>query len=255
MILEDGKELLELDCVYRIPTGVSLFNERVFLMPQSYQQLYAALVEEHLDKFLCSMPYTSRHGLNWALISLHFDVLKPLDNAVWLLGQTWHSEHRGPYFRREFRFRSEEGELLLHGTSYSILLDMEKRSVFRGREIPFHVEPCTPEFVVDDVSNRFRETLDFQDMGERMAQNSDIDALGHVNNTRYGAFAYDLFTEEEKDLLQKPFRMELFFISELQQGRAFSLQKAVTEDGLAVRGMRDEEAAFVVRFKRLPIEG
>lgn len=73
-------------------------------------------------------------------------------------------------------------------------------------------------------------------MEERKVYNSHIDLLGHVNNSRYGEFAYDVFTDEERKDLSDYNRMEYYFQSELRRGETFSIHKGKEEGRMVIRG-------------------
>ncbi|MDO4553214.1 MAG: thioesterase [Bacillota bacterium] len=238
----NGKELIEHEQVYRVKVEVNHLNENRILMPQSYQLLFAQMVEQDLDRFQANLPDTRKYGLAWALISIGIEVVRPINDCIWLNASTWYSQKRGPYFRRELQFRDEAGDVMFQGTTYSILLDLEKRSVFRKKEAPFHMDPPHMVFCAGGDPH-FKEELPFETVEERTARSSDIDALGHVNNCRYGAFAYDVLTEEEKDRLARLKRIDYYFVSELTRGSVFPVQKAATPERIAVRGLTGQEGA------------
>jgi acyl-ACP thioesterase len=74
--------------------------------------------------------------------------------------------------------------------------------------------------------------------------NSQVDALGHLNNTRYTDFAFDVMTDEERSKTLR--RLEITFHSELRRGDSFLLSKSVhREPGrLYFRGSTDAKKAF-----------
>jgi len=238
----------EKEYVYELETEVSDLNRNSVLKPYAYQVLFSRLVEPHLSRIHADIKTTMRSNLAWALVSLSFEIVRPVTGCIKLLANTWHAENRGPFFRRDFIFRNEAGEIMFQGASYSILLDLDKRSIYRGKEIP--IQDLTPikEFAIEaSPTNKLRKKgLELCKVDERRVYNSYIDCIGHVNNCRYGEFAYDALTGEECDGLDKLKRMDIFFLSELKQDERFSIHKAYDENRIYIRGYNEtrEEAAF-----------
>ena len=68
---------------------------------------------------------------------------------------------------------------------------------------------------------------------------SYIDGLGHVNNARYGEFAYDVLDGEELLNMPSMKRMDLYFISELRLNDTLAVWKAKEGNKIYVRGMNE----------------
>ncbi|MBP7175746.1 MAG: hypothetical protein KBA53_05960 [Thermoclostridium sp.] len=238
----------EKDLVYELETEVSDLNENNYLKPYGYQEFFARLVEPHLVKINADIETTMKSNLAWALVSLSIGIINPVKGCVKLFGNTWHSQHRGPFFRRDFVMKNEAGEIMFRGASYSVLLDLEKRSIYRGKDLSVHQLPSVSEFALEaSPTNKMRKTeLEFCKVDERKVYNSFIDCLGHVNNCRYGEFAYDAFTDEERDALGELKRMDIYFHSELKSKDVFSIRKAYEEKVLYFQGYNDtrSEKAF-----------
>lgn len=225
----------EKDCVYELPATASYFNQYNQFKPYAYQVLFEQMAERHLIKLNLNVDETMKYGLAWALISMSVDVVTPIEKSMTLYGNTWHSQHRGPYFRRELLFKDEEGQVLFRGSTHSVLLDMEKRSVFRKKEVPFPMHEPT-EILLLDSSPGFKMDVELTPVAERTVLPSQIDCLGHVNNCRYGEFVYDIFTAEEQENLRNLKRMDINFLSELRAGDCFTMGKAYEENRVFFQG-------------------
>ncbi|NLX63910.1 MAG: hypothetical protein GX022_03905 [Clostridiaceae bacterium] len=237
----------EKDFVYEIKPDFSELNEFGYLKPYAYQNLFGAIAERHLSKINLNVDTTMKYGLAWVLISISLEIIKPVKGCIKLFAQTWHSQKKGPFFRRELVFKDENGDLLFHGSTFSVLLDLNTRTIFRKKETPFHIGPGIPEFTIE-ASPFFKTDIDFKTIDKRKVYNSYIDYLGHVNNTRYGEFAYDAFTDEEKENLHKMKRYEVFFLSELRDKDIFSVQRANIDNRIIIRGINEKsgETSFDV---------
>ncbi len=251
--------MLEKDYVYILETDVSDLDANGYLKPSAYPSLFAKLAEKHLNLLDLNVEKTMTYGLAWALVSISLDITAPVKGCIRLHATTWHSERRGPYFRRELVFQSDVGEILFQGSTFSVLLDIENRSVFRKKETPFYVKPPDPIFAVEASPTNKADYI-FTPTDLRTVRNSYIDCLGHVNNTRYGEFAHDALSTEACKSMQYLSHLDMYFSSELRMGNTFLISKAgdpwdpIMEDGtkkrIAVRGVNGQtnKTAFDVVF-------
>lgn len=241
--------IVERDHVYTVETEVSDLDECGLLKPHAYQKLFARIAEEHLNLLELNVAATMTHNLAWALVTMSLEIVRPVSGCVRLHATTWYSQRKGPYFRRELVFRSDDGTVVFHGSTFSVLLDVENRTVFRKKATPFEVGEPFESFTIDASP-----ALDRQEGHERLevrkVRNSHLDALGHVNNTRYGEFAHDALEEAECRNLSNLGRIDLQFVSELRRDDTFSVWKAVSDDRICIQGRKeaDDTLSFECRF-------
>lgn len=235
----------EKDCVYEMDIYASYLNQNHDMKPHAYQALFEQMAERHLTDYNCNVNVTMEHGLAWALVSMTLEVINPIRDCIRLSGHTWYSKHQGPYFRRELIFQNEDGLVMFKGSTFSVLLDIEKRTVCRKKELPFEIHQPTEEFLVE-ASPNFKTNADFKTVQERHVLRSHIDCLGHVNNCRYGEYSYDAFSDEEMERLQQLKRLEIYFNSELRDGDTFAIEKAAQGEKLIFRGFNNtkEDVSF-----------
>ncbi|TEB15468.1 Acyl-ACP thioesterase [Pelotomaculum sp. FP] len=241
---------IEKDYLYEVETEPSVLNDYNILKPYAYQNLFAQIVEKHLRNINVNVNITRKYNLAWVLTSLSFELVKPVEGCIKMYANTWYSQRRGPFFRRELVFRNENGEVMFHGSTFSVLLDVEKRTIYRKKELPFLLGQPTGDFTIE-ASPTFKTNLEFCKVDERKVLNSHIDYLGHVNNCRYGEFAYDAFTDKERQNLAKLKRMDFNFTSELRKKDTFSILKAYDGNKVFVRGYNDikDNTAFDIKFE------
>lgn len=242
----------EKDCVYELLATASYLNQYNQLKPYAYQVIFEQMAERHLSDLNLNVDTTMEHGLAWALISMSLEVVKPIEKSMTLYGNTWYSQHRGPYFRRELLFKDADGQIMFQGSTYSVLLDIEKRSVFRKKEAPFPMHEPTELFLLESSPN-FKMDVDLTSIEQRMVQASHIDCLGHVNNCRYGEFIYDTFTEEEQEKLNDLKRMDINFLSELRAGDHFTMRKAYEGNQMFFQGYNNtkDDVSFNIALEFL----
>ena len=224
----------EKEYVYELLSTASYLNQYNQLKPYAYQVLFEQMAERHLFQLDLNVDSTIKYGLAWALISMSVEIIKPIESML-LYGSTWYSQHRGPYFRRELSFRDTEGQVMFHRSTHSVLLDIEKRSVFRKKEAPFPMHEPTELFLLES-SPGFKMDAVLEPVADRTVQPSQIDCLGHVNNCRYGEFVYDIFTEKEQKQLKHLKRMDINFLSELRTEDHFTMKKSGDETRLFFQG-------------------
>ncbi|MEL7654470.1 MAG: acyl-ACP thioesterase domain-containing protein [Bacillota bacterium] len=228
----------EKDCVYELLATASYLNEYNQLKPYAYQVLFEQMAERHLFHLSLNVDATMEHGLAWALISMSLEVVNPIEKSMTLYGNTWYSQHRGPYYRRELLFKNADGQVMFKGSTHSILLDIEKRSVYRKKEAPFPMHAPTEIFLLE-ASPSFKMEVDLDDVEERIVKASQIDCLGHVNNCRYGEFVYDIFAEDEREKLKNLKRIDINFLSELRPGDHFTMRKAYVGNKMFFQGFNN----------------
>lgn len=228
----------EEDCIYELLVTASYLNQYNQLKPFAYQLLFEQMAERHLTQLDVNVGGTMKYGLAWVLISMSLEVVNPIEQSMTLFGSTWYSTHKGPYFRREMLFKDKEGRVMFKGSTHSVLLDLEKRTVFRKKETPFAITVPT-EVVLLDASPSFKMEADLKPVAERPVLASQIDCLGHVNNCRYGEFAYDTFTVEEQEHMRNLKRMDINFLSELRPGDRFTMKKGCEENRIFIQGYND----------------
>lgn len=227
----------EQDYSYTITSELSDLNEHHILKPYACQKMFAKIVERHLNEqeIGLSLFETTKNNLAWVLISLAFEIEKPVTGCINMTAHTWYSQRRGPYFRREFVFSDEKGIVLFKGSTFSILMDLEKRTVYRKAALPFFLFEPFEQFTVK-ARPSLKTVGVYKKVDERRVYNSYIDCIGHVNNSRYGEFAYDTLTEHEKNDLIHLKRMDICFLSELKNEQSFSILKAHDDERIMIRG-------------------
>lgn len=226
--------------IYEVPLNSSDFNESGILKPYIAQQFFEQVAERHLDALELSIFKLMEFRLAWVLVSLTVEFQNVDYQCGSLFGRTWYSQKKGPYFRREIIFTDSEEKTVFHGSTFSVLLDLENRTVFRKKELPFSLNEPLKKFTVE-AKPTFHDPGEYQLLAQRSVQNSHLDCLGHVNNCRYGEFLYDAFSEEELKRLYLLKRMELYFSSELRKGELFSLKGRYQRNQIWLRGCHQND--------------
>lgn len=238
----------EKNYTYTCKPEVCELNENNLLKPYAYQLMIAKIIEEHLTNKKWDFETTSKHGLAFALTSMSIQINHPIKSTAKLSAKTWASSQKGPIYRREFEF-TQNDKTIFCGSSFSFMLDLTNRTVYRKKELPFGEISFNEEYTIEAKHN-YKPTAEFVTVTEKQVQPSYIDGLGHVNNCRYTEFAYDVLTEQEIKNLENLKRIDIYFISELSKNDTFEIKKAYEENKIIIQGYNKtkEKTSFHVIF-------
>lgn len=208
------------------------FNEFYNLKPFGYQYLINCLANTHLKDTDQAASALLEKKYAWVLISMSFEIVEEIQEIKKYLGRTWFTEKKGPYYRREFVLEDENGKTYLKGASHSVLLDLNLRSVYRKKELPFESFKETKEFLIL-CEPRFKKVSDYKIITEeRKVLNSYLDPFGHVNNLRYTEFIYDVWSNDEIKNINMIKRFDLYFHNELKKDDQFIIKKSIKSNTL-----------------------
>lgn len=231
--------MTEKDYVYEIETESLFYDQNGVVKPYVYQNMFLQVVDRHLKNIGLTFEMAAKHHLAWVLVSISFDIRKPMQGSGKLYARTWYSQRRGPFFRREVVFKDETGNVIFAGSTFSVLINTDTRMVYRQPELPFGFMEPLAEFTVD-ASPIYKNNASYIKIDERKIYNSFIDFLGHVNNRRYGEFAHDALDEEELLRLKSLKRIDIFFVSELRNKEILTIYKTCEGNKILVRGLNSE---------------
>lgn len=208
---------------YIINIPFEYYNEDGFLKPQGYQNITDIIGDMHLKETDQQIGSLIAGKYTWVILSLTAEVKKPINNLKPVYGKTWYSERRGPYFRREYQVEDELGNVLFVAASYSVLIDVEKRTVYRQKELPFTIFQETNNYLLE-ANPTFKANILNNNLISGVVYNSDIDGIGHVNNLKYTEYVYNSFNSEKIKLLKAPFSIKLYFHKEMLKEEQYSVK-------------------------------
>jgi len=215
-----------------------------YMRLSGYQHLVCAAAECDLTTRQMSISETISKGYAWAITSLTVDVLRPINNCAPLRAATWISSDRHPINRRELQFSDGQRECF-RAAVFSTPVSMETHRIIRP-----DAEDCrvSGEPLVEGAVSRITSLPDMTECYRREVFPSDIDALGHMNNCRYGALAYDALTEAERQRLGQPFRFTINFRRQLFEGSTVVVCRGTDERGVFITGaeQNSEKPSFIV---------
>ncbi|MBE6759511.1 MAG: hypothetical protein E7554_05400 [Ruminococcaceae bacterium] len=210
-----------------------------------YQHLICAAAELDLTTRNMSIGQTIAKGYAWAITSLTVDVTQPVTGCDPLSARTWISSDRQPINRRELQFLLGDNECF-RAAVFSTPVSVETHRIIR---LDAGDAGCVGgPLLVDNAVSRITSLPEMEEVSRREVFPSDIDALGHMNNCRYGALAYDVLTESERELLTGPFRFTIIFRRQFFQGDTVVLCRGADDRGIFVTGSQpdSDKPSFIV---------
>ncbi len=225
---------------YEIEFDFAYFDNSGYLTPVGYQTIVNYVADKHLLNHGMNFERLVPLGISWVILSLTLDIVNPIkDREKKFYGRTWYSQRKGIYYRREVTVEDENGAVMFNCATYSTLLDLNTRSIYKSRILPFELMEPTEQLLVE-AKPSFKEKLQYTQGEKRIVHRSYLDGLGHVNNGKYSTFCYDAFDDNEANL-ENMRRMELYFATEMRFGDYFSSNKATYENRLIVQGYNESK--------------
>ncbi len=241
---------LEKTYTYRVDTQATGDNKAITI--SGLQRIIVGVSEEHLENIELDVPRLMKnHGVSWVLLSMTAKSISPIVYGEKLKVRTWHTEKHGVYYRREIEICHEDGALAAVAATFSSILDMNTRRICKDDEIIAKVLDLGEGKKLLEAESRLRvrpEELDFVKTEE--VRPSQIDALGHVNNSRYGEIITDALTDKQREEIHNLIEYEIAFTGELRLGDSVEIRVSEKANEILAAGIRksDGKAAFTARL-------
>ncbi len=244
---------MELEKTYNFRVDTGAQNENHVLTLSALQRIIVTVSEEHLKNIGLDVPFLMKeYGVSWILLSLSAKIIDPVRAGELLSVRTWHTNKKGLYYRRDIEIRHEDGSLAAVAATFSSIFDMKTRRLCTNEKVLELVEELGEGKELFEANPRVRvKPEELEKVLSFPVMPSWIDALGHVNNLRYGDLITDALPEEKRADLGRLSRFELGFTGELRLGESVELRFAEKEDAVLVAGIRssDEKPAFVSKLE------
>ena len=128
------------------------------------------------------------------------------------------------------------------------LFDVNAREIYRGEEAYEVMDLREEPSLYPGKKARFKtRKYELTEVETRIVQPSMIDASGHVNNSRYGEFLYDMMSAGVRARLADVDRYEFYFHGELSEGDSVTLSRFESDEEVLVTGSKAAQEAFVAR--------
>ncbi len=241
----------EKSMIYRALVDTSMINAQRDIHISGLLRIMENMLEEHLLDIGMDNPRIVREeNSSWAFLSLCAEVLDRVRPGEILSGRTWFSGRRGPLFRRELELCHADGTRAVAGSFFSGMIDLGARRIIRDRAFLERFTLPQGEPLLSADSRMAVDPAQYHETGRQLVRPSWLDALGHVNNARYGDMIYDQLCGEESVPPGSLRRLELFFTGELHCFEEVTLLRRDGEGEYSVLGVHSAtgEQAFSSRI-------
>ena len=172
----------------------------------------------------------------WVISRALYNFYRRPDAFERIMLSTWARGNDGLFAFRDYKVTGKEGEVLLTGTSYWPLIDINTRRVLRLGDVidGYDIEDmeATDHKKLDKVSLPQMDESDI--VMQRTAVYSMLDHTQHVNNSEYIRLIFDCLDECGFDT-DKPFTLELNYNHETKLGETLSVSLKQMPDAAYVQ--------------------
>ncbi len=241
----------EKTCNYFFSTDTSMRDGRGCFAPAAYLRIVETALEAHMTALALDVPrLVKKFGVTWVLLSISFAMRRAVRPNERVRVQTWAAYRKGAIYRREIRIFGDDDTVIADAASFYALLDLRARRICMDKAVMAEIDLPEGQTLLAAESRMPFSAEEFTTLETRRVRPSWIDAIGHMNNSRYAELAYDALTDDERAKLSSLARLEFFFMSELKQDDTVRIVRQTLPGLAAVAGVReqDEKPSFLVRF-------
>lgn len=190
-----------------------------------------------------SHSFLNEEGFVFLVSSYSVNFIRKPSEGELLTLRTWEQGVSGPKISREYEIVDSNGKVLVSAKSIWCLVDPNNHKIQRPNKFPYK------EFTVNNhkADAKDCEKIKYSNekkIGERKILYSDIDANGHVNNSKYGDFIIDAISFKDAEREMRAFQIE--FICEAKYGDDIEIYAEYNYDKteIIVIGRVDDKDSF-----------
>ncbi len=163
----------------------------------------------------------------------------PMANDIITI-KTWEEAPAGLQLSRNYEILNQEGQVLVYGASLWILVDPKTRRIIKPNQFTLRELPSVRTDFAGIPCGKIVVPEEMQLLDERIIRYSDLDANGHMNNSRYGAYIMDCMPEDFRSKNIRNFRIN--YSQEATLGDRLQLMGNFLEDEKVVIIGKTEKA-------------
>ena len=204
-------------------------------------------VEDYRQRGL-SYEFLSDHhvGILLSRLSFRFHQIPKVNDVITI--STWEEKPEMLQLMRAYEITRQDGTRLASGFSSWLFVDFVTHRIIRTKDFTLRPEPLLTQ--KHDCLEPGKITVPdcVTELDQRPIRYSDIDANGHMNNSRYGAFAVDCLPESYQDRDFTDFRMN--YSKEARKGEMIRMSGAFDDNAkkIIVCGRQGADTCFESEF-------
>ena len=231
---------------FKLHINASQLSSNGLLKPNAYLELSCHAADLYHESMGLSLQDMIGAGQAWIITAANFSIKKHVSvEHHEISAVTWLEGTRGPYAQRKIEF-SLDGEVYFTTTFYCVFFDLKSRTFFR--KVPAGVYGKNTNSK-EASPPRMRVPEKLTAVLKRTVMPSDIDCIGHANNTRYGAYAFDALTADEIANFKNVREFEIQFRRELPLGETFEISRTKEDDKIYIVGSSGGNSNFESFFR------
>ena len=233
------------------PLRVSDFDRHQRILPSSVLDLFQDAAGVHADLLGVSGPQLLERNLCWMITRTRFLILKQPKLYQNITVKTWPIESRRIELDRDYEIYSEDGELLICGTTAWVVMDISDREapkLVMARDFDLGLQNYLSERTLERAFGRvvFNKVVSTSPYLYTPVY-TDLDMNGHVNNAKYASFALNAAADALED--REIFDVRLDFSKEILMGESLRIHSEAKDvDGTLVVTLRGETDASAMNF-------
>jgi acyl-ACP thioesterase len=231
---------------------VSDFDRHQRILPSSVLDLFQDVAGVHAEMLGVSGPQLLERNLCWMITRARFEILKQPALYKSVVVRTWPIESRRIELDRDYEIYSEDGELLIRGTSAWVVMDITDRTspkLVMARDFDLGLTEYKTERAFERAFGRAVYTKILSDTPYSYSPvYTDLDMNGHVNNTKYAALTLNAVADTLGE--RKIFDVRIDFAKEVLLGDTLLIhsESKENEDGSLTISARGETDSSPMNF-------
>ena len=222
------------------------------LHPWAAVRLCQEVSEYHTNELHIGFPDLLKQGKAWVLSRAYYEFRRRPAAFEKVQLSTWSRGNDGLFAFRDYEMRDEAGEVLICGTSYWPIIDMQSRRVVRLHDILAGFPQVERAASQKTVLGRLRAEDLAADAPALVVsvQYSMLDHTRHVNNAEYNKWIFDAVSSTGFDLDQ-PFSIELNYNLETKPQDSARVYLKQCGPSLASQIANSQGTAVVAQVNRM----
>lgn len=157
--------------------------------------------------------------------------------------KTWEEAPSGLQLTRRYEIFDESKHSLVSGSSTWVVVNVQNRRIMRPSDFTMRETPTVKTEFCGLPCGKITAKENMTEVDHRIIHFSDIDANGHMNNARYGAYIMDCLPPEFQQKNIRDFRIN--YAHEAKEGDNLKLMADFTNPNLVhVSGITPEGTCF-----------
>ena len=203
------------------------------LRPEMLLDHLQNIAMEQSEELGLGIEFLERENLNWLLLCYKINIERMPSVSEGILVRTWASSFSKMFARREFLMLDSKGNILIEASTKWLLTEGDTHKIKKIDDMFYDAYGVDRDKKDERGFKKLRLPENNLMTGRKKSEERDIDFNGHVNNTRYIAWAMESLPEEfRRDNIL--YEIDIEFKKEILLGEDIEVLSEVKTDGEAV---------------------